>query len=120
MSEKKTSEMDDIQRIARLEQQMMKKEDLKTESGALEGEVDDSKETNIPPELRQDIEAILNVMVRPKLAEEGGNLQIEYLDDDGVLWIRMLGQCAGCPSADETATNLIEKELVSRIKQIRK
>ena len=65
-------------------------------------------------ELKKDIEAVLNLFVRPQLSSHGGGLEVLYLDENGILWIEMQGECAGCPSADETAKNLVQKELISR------
>ena len=70
-------------------------------------------------ELRKDIEAVLNIFVRPQLSNHGGDVEVVDLEENGTLWIKMLGQCAGCSSADETAKGLIQKELVSRIPQIK-
>ncbi len=70
-------------------------------------------------ELRKDIEAVLNLFVRPQLSNHGGDIEVVDLDEDGILWIEMLGECSGCPSADDTARNLVQKELVTRIPQIR-
>ena len=44
-------------------------------------------------ELKQ-IEAVLNEKVRPSLRAHGGELEIDHLAD-GVLYIKLLGQCAG-------------------------
>ena len=77
------------------------------------------EENNIPDELRKDIEAVLNLFVRPKLQEHKGDMEVSYLDDKGTLWVELLGECSGCPSADDTAKGLIEKELVSRLPQIK-
>ena len=70
-------------------------------------------------ELKKDIEAVLNLFVRPPLSSHGGGLEVLYLDENGILWIEMQGECAGCPSADETAKNLVQKELITRISQIK-
>ena len=56
------------------------------------------------------IEAVLDEKVRPSLRAHGGELEIDHLED-GVLYIKLLGQCAGCPSADLTTENLVEMEL---------
>ena len=46
------------------------------------------------------IEAVLDEKVRPSLRAHGGELEIDRLED-GVLSIKLLGQCDGCPSADQ-------------------
>lgn len=113
--------MQDIMRVNRLEEEARKSREAAVQASAPAQEpvYDDFEETNIEPELRKDIEAVLNVMVRPHLAQDGGDLEVAYLDEDGTLWIRMIGGCAGCPSADETAKGLVEKELACRIPRIK-
>lgn len=44
------------------------------------------------------------------LAQHGGDIEIEKLED-GVLHVRMHGQCSGCPSAELTLENLVNTEL---------
>lgn len=70
-------------------------------------------------ELRKDIEAVLNLFVRPQLSSHGGGIEVVNLDENGILWIEMQGECAGCPSADDTAKSLVEKELAARIPSVR-
>lgn len=60
------------------------------------------------------IEAILEEKVRPTMRSHGGDMAVERLEDK-VLYVRMMGQCAGCPSADMTNENLIEAELVKAV-----
>ena len=55
------------------------------------------------------IEAVLDEKVRPSLRAHGGGLEIDHLED-GVLYIKLLGQCAGCPSAD--LPELVQKVVV--------
>ena len=57
-----------------------------------------------------EIEKTLDERVRPDLSLHGGDIRIEKLED-GVLHVRMLGQCSGCPSADLTMENLVDTEL---------
>lgn len=112
------SEMSDIKRLERLEKDLKKDGEGLDPSGE-EQVFDDYEETHIEPELRKDIEAVLNILVRPKLSEDGGDIEVSYLDDESVLWVRMLGGCSGCPSADQTAKGLVEKEIVARIPSIK-
>ena len=56
------------------------------------------------------IEKVLDERVRPSLAQHGGDIQIEKLED-GVLHVRMHGQCSGCPSAELTLEELVSTEL---------
>lgn len=70
-------------------------------------------------ELRKDIEAVLNLFVRPVLEAHKGDVEVLDLDEDGTLWVQMLGECAGCPSNDDTAKGVIEKELVKHFPMIK-
>ena len=56
------------------------------------------------------IEEVLDKQVRPSLRAHGGEIQVDHLED-GVLYVKLLGQCAGCPSADLTNETLVEAEL---------
>lgn len=60
------------------------------------------------------IEAVLEEKVRPTLRAHGGEIQIDRLEN-GVLYVKLLGQCAGCPSADLTTENLVEAELTAAL-----
>ena len=60
------------------------------------------------------IEAILQEKVRPTMRAHGGDMAVDRLENK-VLYVRMMGQCAGCPSADMTNETLIEAELVKAV-----
>ena len=63
------------------------------------------------------IEAVLNEQVRPALRAHGGELEVDHLED-GVLYVKLLGQCAGCPSADLTNETLVEAEVVQALPEL--
>ena len=63
------------------------------------------------------IEAVLNEKVRPALRSHGGEVEIDHYEN-GVLYVKMLGQCAGCPSADLTNETVIEAELVKELPEL--
>lgn len=63
------------------------------------------------------IERVLDEKVRPQLRSHGGDLQIDHLED-GVLYVKLLGQCAGCPSADLTNETVIEAEVVAALPEL--
>lgn len=55
--------------------------------------------------------------LRPYLNSEGGDLQ--YIDFvDGVVYVRMLGACAGCGSIDYTLKDGIEALLVEYVPDV--
>ena len=57
------------------------------------------------------IEAALDESVRPYLRSHGGEIAVERFED-GIVYVKMLGQCAGCPSADLTNETVVEDALV--------
>lgn len=63
------------------------------------------------------IEAVLEEKVRPSLHAHGGEIQIDHLEE-GVLYVKLLGQCAGCPSADLTNETLVEAEVVKALPEL--
>lgn len=67
-------------------------------------------------ELRK-IEAVLDERVRPTLRAHGGEIAVDRLEN-GVLYVKLLGQCAGCPSADLTSEQVVEAELVKALPEL--
>ena len=63
------------------------------------------------------IEAVLDEKVRPALRAHGGEIETDRLEN-GVLYVKLLGQCAGCPSADLTSETLVEAELKAALPEL--
>ncbi len=57
------------------------------------------------------LEQLLDELVRPALRAHGGDAELVSFQD-GILRLRMLGQCAGCPAATMTNETLIEGQLM--------
>lgn len=62
----------------------------------------------------EQIEQVLNERVRPQLALHGGGIQ-SLSCEDGVYRFRLLGQCAGCPSAYLTTQEVVQEELLPAV-----
>lgn len=62
----------------------------------------------------ENIEKVLREDIRPILAKHYGDVQISSYED-GILYIRMLGQCGSCPSAFYTVDEIIKKMLKTKI-----
>ena len=69
----------------------------------------------------KEIESKINEVldsIRPYLNADGGNLEfIKY--EDGYVYIKLLGLCAGCDFADETIQNGIYETLKQQIPEIK-
>jgi Fe-S cluster biogenesis protein NfuA len=47
-------------------------------------------------------------LVRPAVRADGGDIELVDIGEDGVVRVRLLGGCVGCPSASVTLTHGIE------------
>ncbi len=65
------------------------------------------------------VEAVLDEYVRPVLSSHGGDLEIIRLEGD-TLYFRLKGACAGCPAADLTSEDLVNKELTERVEGLKR
>ena len=69
------------------------------------------------------IKEIIQSRVRPFVQEDGGDIKyIDFVEDDGLVLIRMTGSCAGCPSSAVTLKNGIEnmlKHYVAEVTEVR-
>ena len=63
------------------------------------------------------IEAVLDERVRPALRSHGGEIEVDRFEN-GVLYVKLLGQCAGCPSADLTSETIVEAELTAALPEL--
>lgn len=70
-------------------------------------------------QLLDDVEAIIEARVRPVLRLHGGEIQIDSLNEDGVLGVRLMGACVGCPAADLSMQSVVRHELLGAVEGIR-
>ena len=63
--------------------------------------------------IEEQIIAVLNV-IRPYLNNDGGDIEFVRFDE-GVVYVRMLGACAGCGSLDQTLNDGVREILVENI-----
>lgn len=67
------------------------------------------------------IQAMLNARIRPAVKRDGGDIKFISFED-GVLTVEMQGACKGCPYAERTLKDGVEKILktyISSIKEVR-
>lgn len=68
--------------------------------------------------LEDRIEYTLN-KIRPYLMNEGGNIEIDHYEKEtGILYVRMIGACAGCGLAPSDVSDSIAVLLMNEIPQI--
>ena len=60
--------------------------------------------------------AVLNV-IRPYLNNDGGDIEfVRY--EEGIVYVRMLGACAGCMSLDQTLNEGVREILLENIPEV--
>jgi len=56
--------------------------------------------------------------VRPSLQAEGGDVELVEVQDNGLVKVRLQGACHGCPHAQMTIKNGIERYLKEQIPEV--
>ncbi len=60
--------------------------------------------------MRSQIEAALE-KIRPSLQQDGGDIELVGVSEDGVVTVRLTGACGGCPMSQMTLQHGVEKLL---------
>ena len=68
--------------------------------------------------LRQRVQAALND-VRPSLQADGGDVELVDVSEDGVVKVRLKGACGGCPMAQMTLSQGIERHLKKVVPEVK-
>jgi Fe-S cluster biogenesis protein NfuA len=56
--------------------------------------------------------------VRPSLQNDGGDVEFVSCSDDGVVRVKLTGECGGCPMAQMTLKMGIENYLRSQVPEV--
>ncbi|MCX7816125.1 MAG: NifU family protein [Syntrophales bacterium] len=64
------------------------------------------------------VEAVLE-KIRPQLQRDGGDVELVDVSEDGIVTVRLLGSCHGCPFARMTLKNGIERYLRQEIPEVK-
>ena len=65
------------------------------------------------------IEEVLE-SVRPAIQMDGGDVEfVDFNESDGVVSLRLMGHCVGCPMSRATLKNGIEARLKMAVPQVR-
>ena len=68
--------------------------------------------------MRDEVQKIID-RIRPNLQADGGDVELIDVGDDGVVKVRLVGACHGCPMAQMTLKNGIEKSLKQEIPAVK-
>ena len=67
--------------------------------------------------MQDKVEEVLD-KVRPVLIRDGGNVELVEVDD-GIVKVKLVGACAGCPMSTMTLKNGIERILKQEIPEVK-
>ena len=67
---------------------------------------------------REAVQKVLSEQVAPRLAMDGGGIELVDLTEDGVVKVRLQGACQGCPGARMTLQMAVERVLKEEISDI--
>ena len=67
---------------------------------------------------REEVEKVLNEDVAPRLAADGGGLELVDVTEDGIVKVRLRGACAGCPGAKMTLRMGVERILKAKLPDV--
>ena len=68
--------------------------------------------------MRDKVEAVL-AKVRPVLQADGGDVELVEVTNSGVVKVRLVGACKGCPMSQITLKNGIERTLLKEVPEVK-
>ncbi len=68
--------------------------------------------------LKERVEAVLS-KIRPSLQNDGGDVELIDVGENGVVKVRLKGACAGCPMSQMTLKQGIEATLKQEIPEVK-
>ncbi|MFX1587941.1 MAG: NifU family protein [Promethearchaeota archaeon] len=57
--------------------------------------------------------------IRPQLQADGGDVEIIEITDDGIVKVRLMGHCAGCPYSQQTLSLGIERAIKQFVPEVK-
>ena len=76
--------------------------------------MDEKAAGGIGEKMKAEVQKVID-RIRPNLQADGGDVELIDVGDDGVVKVKLVGACHGCPMAQMTLKNGIEKSLKQEI-----
>ncbi len=70
-----------------------------------------------PNNVRQRVIEVLD-RIRPAIQSDGGDMELVEITDGGIVRIRLMGACVGCPSSTITLQMGIERNLKEKVPEV--
>jgi len=58
--------------------------------------------------------------IRPYLKADGGNVELVRITEEGIVEVKLLGACVGCPMSQMTLRAGVERALIREVPGIRR
>jgi len=68
--------------------------------------------------MKEKVEEIIDLYVRPILKDHYGNIKVTKIEDN-VVYVKFLGECASCASANYTVDDVVAKLIIENIPEIK-
>lgn len=68
--------------------------------------------------MREKVEAALD-KIRPQLQADGGGVELIDVDDNGLVRVKLTGACGGCPMAEMTLKQGVERVLKMQVPEVK-
>ena len=68
--------------------------------------------------MKEKVEAALD-KIRPQLQADGGGVELVDVDDNGLVRVKLTGACGGCPMAQMTLKQGIERVLKMQVPEVK-
>ncbi len=69
-------------------------------------------------ETRSRVKQVLDEKIRPALQRDGGDAELVEVTDEGVVRLRLVGACAGCPFSAMTLAVGVERTLKETVPEV--
>lgn len=68
---------------------------------------------------KEQVQKVLSDQIEPRLAMDGGGIELVDVDKDGVVKVRLRGACSGCPGARMTLQMGVERILKQALPEVK-
>lgn len=68
---------------------------------------------------REQVQKVLSEQIEPRLAMDGGGIELVDVGEDGVVKVRLRGACSGCPGAKMTLQMGVERILKQALPDVK-
>lgn len=93
--------------------------DFVSENLSFVSESTDTENTDMT-QIEQEIVELLEERVKPAVAMDGGNIELDHFDaDTGTVYVKMEGSCSGCPSSSVTLKDGVERMLQYYVPEVK-